>query len=109
MKKCLVYLVFAMVLAACSQGDDSKEERMVAPVGLTGAYKSTSGKDTLIFSADGKVISKHPLNAQDLVATYSFKEGKLSYQFPDGYPVTLSVNKDGSLTSNYGTRYEKKE
>lgn len=109
MKKYLVYLVFSMLLAACSQGNGSKEESVSAPIGLTGVYKSMSGKDTLVFSADGKVISKHPLNSRDLVTTYSFQAGKVSYQFADGYPTTLSVNKDGSLTSNFGTQYVKND
>ncbi|RWA45635.1 hypothetical protein AU476_00965 [Cupriavidus sp. UYMSc13B] len=104
MKKYLVITMLSIVLAACNQSASQKEGGIVTPSTLNGAY--TSGKDTFIFSSDGKVTAKNNL-FPDKTTTYTIEGGKVSMKFPDGYPMTFSLNSDGSITSNSNINYKK--
>lgn len=108
MKKFSLYLIMSMMLAACTQSADTKVESVSTPPQLNGEYKSADGKDTLIFSSEGKVTAKNSLVGEK-IATYSMKDGKVSYQFSNGFPRTMTVNNDGSLISDSGTKFEKQE
>lgn len=112
MKKCIVLVLLSLALAACnqsqdkSQGEGKKEGSVVTPSSLAGTF--TSGKDTFVFSADGKVTAKNP-NFADKVTTYSIEGGKVTFKFPQGYPISMSLNSDGSLTSDSNINYKKTE
>ncbi len=110
MKKGIVLVLLSLALAACNQSQDKnqgeakKEGSVVAPTSLSGTY--TSGKDTFIFTPDGKVTAKHP-SFSDKVTTYSIQDGKVSFKFPQGYLISMSLNSDGSLTSDSNINYKK--
>lgn len=111
MKKYVVLVLLSLTLTACnqsqnkSQGETQKEESVIAPSRLSGTY--TSGKDTFVFTSDGTVTAKNPLFT-DKVTTYSIQDGKVTFKFPQGLaPITLSLNSDGSLTSNSNINYKK--
>ncbi|WP_158664452.1 hypothetical protein [Cupriavidus metallidurans] len=106
MKRYLVIAMLSIALAACNQNASQKEGSAIAPSTLSGSY--TSGKDTFVFSADGKVTAKNKL-FPDKVTTYSIEGGKVSMKFPDGYPMTFSLNSDGSITSDSNINYKKSD
>lgn len=110
MKKYLVLVLLSLALAACNQNQDKNQSHgqkggsVVSPSSLSGTY--TSGKDTFVFAADGKVTAKNP-NFTDKVTTYSIESGKVTFKFPQGYPISMSLNSDGSLTSDSNINYKK--
>lgn len=104
MKRYFVIAMLSIALAACNQSASQKEGSLITPSTLNGTY--TSGKDTFIFSSDGKVTAKNKL-FPDKVTTYIIDGGKVSMKFTDGYPMTFSLNSDGSITSDSNTNYKK--
>lgn len=110
MKKQIVLVLLSLALVACnqnqekSQGEGQKEGGVIAPSILSGTY--TSGKDTYVFTSEGKVTAKNP-HFSDQVTSYKVQGGKVSFKFPQGYQINLSLNSDGSLTSDSNINYKK--
>ncbi|WP_394475150.1 lipoprotein [Ralstonia mannitolilytica] len=110
MKKYIVLALLTLALTACNQNQDKnqgqKEGSVVTPSSLSGTY--SSGKNTFVFTSDGKVTAKTP-HFSDQVTTYTVQDGKVTFKFPQGYPISMSLNSDGSLTSDSNINYTKTE
>lgn len=63
---------------------------------LTGSYRTDDGKHTLTFSTDGTVKSTQ--FGKPIEAKYTTKDGKVSFTFPGGVPLTYTLAGDSSLT-----------
>ncbi|KWW32371.1 MULTISPECIES: lipoprotein [Cupriavidus] len=106
MRKYIVFAMLALALAGCN-GEKGGSE-VVAPSGLNGTYTSVDGKNTWVFSSDGTVKTKS-LRGEELVTSYVNEKGKVTFTFPHGYPISVSVNSDGTLTSDSNMSYKKVE
>lgn len=108
MKKYIAVVMLSLALAACNQEKTSSrnEGTVTVPSGLSGTYTSADGKNTWVFSSDGTVKTKS-IRGDELVTTYSSEGGKVTFKFPQGYPIAVTVNSDGSLTSDSHTSYRK--
>jgi len=92
--KHLIVILATLVLVACGSSTN-----------LDGVYKSGDGKSTLTFSGD-KVKSKD-LQGQDIETTYHVDGKTVSFQFPNGMPVSFTLNDDGSLSAPFSSGYKK--
>jgi len=111
MKKYIVLAALMLALAGCNQDKSSSDLNsgsVTTPSGLSGTFTSSDGKNTWIFSSDGTVKTKS-LRGEELVTTYTSEKGKVSFTFPHGYPIAVSVNPDGTLTSDSNISYKKVE
>lgn len=106
MKKYFAIVMLALVLAACNQDKNQGSDQggVAQSSRLSGTY--TSGKDTYVFSSEGKVTAKNP-HFPDQETTYSIENGKVSLRFSEGYPMSFTMNTDGSLTSGSNINYKK--
>jgi len=106
-KKYIAIAMLSLAVAACDQNKSSSnpaQEGVAQVLGVSGTY--TSGKDTFIFSSDGKVTLKNSL-VSDKIATYTLESGKVTVKSPQGFPIILTINSDGSLTSDSNINYKK--
>lgn len=93
----MVMMVVAFAIAGCDNGDTRGDGGVATLSALDGTY--SSGKMTLVFSPDGEVKLKGtPVFPGDKTTKYKIKGEKVSFQFPEGYLMTLSINPDGSLS-----------
>ncbi|WP_150124104.1 hypothetical protein [Cupriavidus nantongensis] len=108
MKKYIAIAMLSLAVAACNQNEStsnkSQESVVVPALGVSGTY--SSGKDTFIFSSDGKVTLKNNL-VSDKIAAYTIESGKVTVKSPQGFPIVLTINSDGSLTSDSQINYKK--
>lgn len=93
--KLISILLLALTLSACSPSATD------VPVTIAGTYVSESGKSTFTFSGSGEVKSK-TLLGRDVETTYTVSNGRVSFKFPDGLPVELVINPDGTLSGTVG-------
>lgn len=93
--KLIAILLLVLTLAACNPSAPQ------APVGISGTYVSESGKSTFVFSENGVVKSK-TLLGREVETAYTISNGKVTFRFPDGLPVDLVMNADGTLTGSIG-------
>lgn len=108
MRKYFVIALLPLALAACNEDQGQNLKGVASPSGLNGTYTSVDGKNTLVFSYDSKVKTKS-LRGVEMVTNYTSEGGKVNFRFSQGYPISLTVNSDGSLTSDSNTKYKKSE
>lgn len=104
MRKYIFIAMLSLALAACNQ--DKTSWSLTTPSRLDGTYTTVDGKKSYIFSLDGKVRTKS-LGGEELVTSYIREGGKVNFKFPQGYPISMSLNSDGSLTSDSNINYKK--
>ncbi|WP_304350897.1 hypothetical protein [Comamonas testosteroni] len=105
MKKILAILVCALLVVAC--GDKaSVSTAPSASAGIEGTYILENGKDTLIFTRAGEVTSKHPL-FETKVTNYKVADSEITFQFPQGHPMKLTVIDETHLKSYVGGTFVK--
>ena len=92
----ILLLALSLSLAACGGVSST----------LSGDYQANDGKSTLVFSADGKVKTK-TLMGKEVEATYTIADNKVSFQFPNGFPMSYTINSDGSLSAPLSSGYKK--
>lgn len=95
--KCIIVILMALLLTGCGAPSTTK---------LDGVYRANDGKSTLVFSADGKVKS-HDLSGKEIETTYVIDGNKVSFLFPNGLPLSYTINSDGSLSAPSFSGYKK--
>lgn len=92
----ILMMVVAFAITGCDKGAIKGD--VAAPSTLSGTYASKNA--TLVFTAGGDVVNKGtPIFPGDKKTTYKIDGGKVNFKFPEGLPMTLSINSDGSLSS----------
>lgn len=94
MKFISIFLV-ALTLAACGSASS-----------LNGHYRSNDNKSFLVFSSDGKVKTKL-LTGNEVETAYTIADKTVSFQFPNGLPMSYTINSDGSLSAPWSSGYKK--
>lgn len=102
MKKIIAIMFCAVIVSAC--GD--KTEVVKTTSSINGTYILENAKDTLVFTSDGEVTSKHPLFPTK-VANYKIVNSEITFQFPQGHPMKLSIVDETHLKSMVGGTFVK--
>lgn len=93
----IVIMAVAIAITGCDSGDSQGPEAIATPSTINGTY--VSGNSTYVFSSNGEVTKKGNITFPgDKMTTYKIDGGKVSLKFPEGYPMTLTINSDNSLS-----------
>lgn len=98
--KLILTILMTFALVACSSKKDGSAE-------LAGTYVDSKGKVAFEFTSEGKVRATNPYGKQ-LETTYLLADHTLSFRFPEGLPMELTIASDGSLSSPAFGRYIKR-
>lgn len=93
----MVMMAAAFAITGCDSGDSQDRKAIVTPSTINGTYVSENS--TYVFSSNGEVTKKGNVTFPgDKITTYKIDGGKVSLKFPEGYPMTLAINSDNSLS-----------
>ena len=95
MKKTFAIVAISLILAACGQ----KESVSSGSSTLEGTYVLENAVDTLIFTKQGQVTSKHP-RYPEKITNYKKEGDEVVFQFAEGYPMKLTVVDDAHIKSD---------
>lgn len=101
MKFLLTLIISVCLLTGCGQSTISPMHQAQ----LAGHYTSVDGRDQITFTADGKVQVNYFNQAKE--TSYVVDKKNITFQFHGGLLRRFVIQDDGSLVSNFNTKYLK--